>query len=79
MRALARRVWQIPQHQVLAEVYGEATQYLEEEDSIPGVIKIDHGVTASRTLWPSWPDDVSLRSFERIRCDVAVEVAEEAV
>jgi hypothetical protein len=48
----------------VAKVYGEAMEYLEEKDSIPGVIEIDHGVTASSMLWPNWPDDVPWRSFE---------------
>ena len=77
MRVVAGRMWKYPNINFVAEVYGKTIEYLEEKDSIPGVIEIDHGVTASSTLWPSWPDDVPCRRFERIRSDVAVEGAKE--
>jgi hypothetical protein len=54
-----------------------SVEYIEEQDTIPEVMEIDHDVTAGSTLWLSWPNDIPWRKFERIRSDESVEIAGE--
>lgn len=56
-----------PNIKLVAEVYGEKTWSLEGKAA--GVTR---SITPSSTLWPSWPDDVPWRRFERVRSDEPV-------
>jgi hypothetical protein len=58
---------------VVPEVYGELNDYIEEDGEKR---EFERGVTASSLLFPSWPDDVPWRRFDRVRSDVDMSVAE---
>ncbi|KAF1849807.1 uncharacterized protein K460DRAFT_422102 [Cucurbitaria berberidis CBS 394.84] len=64
---LEEQCCRFPNIKLVAEVYGELTWSLEGK--APGITRC---ITPSSTLWPSWPDDVPWRAFERVRSDEAV-------
>jgi hypothetical protein len=58
---------------VIPEVYGELNDHIEEDGKKH---EFERGVTASSMPFPSWPDDVPWRRFDRVRSDVDMSVAE---
>ncbi|KAJ4365132.1 hypothetical protein N0V83_008750 [Neocucurbitaria cava] len=65
--SLEKECSNFPNIKLVAEVYGEKTWSLEGKAA--GATR---SITPSSTLWPSWPDDVPWRRFERVRSDEAV-------
>ncbi|CAO2658629.1 Nn.00g063520.m01.CDS01 [Neocucurbitaria sp. VM-36] len=56
---------------LVAEVYGNLTWSLEGK-----VAEVTRSISPSSTLWPSWPDDVPWRRYERVRSDEAVSLGD---
>ncbi|KAF1833370.1 hypothetical protein BDW02DRAFT_599161 [Decorospora gaudefroyi] len=61
---------QFPNITVVGEVYGPGYIAPDEEEEYKKCVVRD--ITASSTLWPSWPQDVSWRAFETVRSDLTV-------
>lgn len=66
-RWISKACSDFPNIKLVAEVYGNLVWELE--GTTPTVTR---NITPSSKLWPSWPDDVPCRRFERVLSDEAI-------